>query len=249
MAKRFIVVGHARAGSTFLIERLAGIQGVQTPHVNHEELFNVYEKLFNARTLRLDGSCEVAMLNSFFAGVAGEFVGLKTIPSFHRQWREIASLSDIQFITISRNNVLDCVASMLVCRKSWNWQIPARNLLKQGPMRFSEWFPSRKAQEMILGELLNRLLFDLRELEQLDARHDTISLSCELLSTSNGWPQLDDFFGQPIELQGFRPPTSYRECFTDADVFCDTITTLLKQGSQYDSHIPRVVRELVVAVR
>ena len=51
--KSVLVVGHPRSGSTYLIQYFPPASGAFTPNVNHQELFNVYEKLFNACALRL----------------------------------------------------------------------------------------------------------------------------------------------------------------------------------------------------
>jgi LPS sulfotransferase NodH len=244
--KRFLVVGHPRSGSTFLIQRLARAVGADTPFVNHEELFNVYERLFNGLTLQLDGSSEVGMLQAFLARSTKRIAGLKTIPSFHREWNDIVNIVDLQFITISRRDVLSSIASMLLSEKTHCWEKSAREQLEGQKRQFSEWFRDRRHQEMVLGEMLNRFLFSLRALEQLNARSSTISLYCEDLAGGRfESKQINEYFEQSIVLRGFKSATNYRECFEDADLFRDTVIAFLRSVLQHDSFVPRLIQDLM----
>lgn len=247
MPRKFIVVGHPRSGSTFLIERLALATGADIPPVNHAELFNVYEKLFNTRVLQLDGSSEQALLESYFAGCTQQFAGIKTIPSFHREWAALAALPDVQFITITRTDVLGTIASMLISERLDNWQTPVRQQLGGAKFRFREFFPDARSQEMYLGDLLNRLLFDLRTLERLNAHPNTIAIRCEDMLGSFQSPRLDAYFGQPVLLRGFAAPTSPRECFEDVDEFRRTIVDFLRSTLQYDSAVPPLIHDLIIS--
>lgn len=168
------------------------------------------------------------------------------MPSFHREWQQLTALSDIQYITIVRTDLLGCIASMLVSERTWNWRQPARKQLRSGKAIFSEWFDDRRQLEMFIGELLNRLLFDLRELERLNAKANTIALTCEEMIGTLQSSELDHFFGREVVLQGFNPPTDYRECFEDADLFRETIVTFLRSSVQYDTFIPSVLRTLML---
>jgi hypothetical protein len=209
-------------------------------------LFNVYEKLFNACVLQLDSSDEVAMLRGFFSRSSKRFAGLKTIPSFHRQWSEIAALVDIQFITIARRDVMSCIASMLVSESTRQWRLPARQQLGGTKKRFREWFSDRWELEMALGDCLNRLLFDLRSIERLQARPDTIPLCCEdLVETAYESPAVNDYFDQRIPMRGFKRPTDYHECFVDPDEFRDTVMSFLAKVLHHDRFIPMPIRALL----
>lgn len=246
--KRFLVVGHPRSGSTFLIERLVRAADADAPLVNHKELFNLYERLFNTCVLQLDGSTELGMLRSFFARSTKQFAGLKTIPSFHREWASVAAVPDLQFITISRKDVLSSIASILVSENTRIWDRTAREQLDGRPGNFGHWFRDRREQEMVLGDLINRFLFDTRSIEQLNARPTTIALTCEeLVGDTFRSEQLDEFFGQRMSLRGFRQPTDYRECFEDAPLFHTTIIQFLRSVLQSESFVPACVQELIAA--
>jgi hypothetical protein len=243
--KRFLVVGHPRSGSTFLVEYLALKSGAFTPNVNHQELFNVYERLFNSCALQLDGSDEAGMLQSFFARSTKQFAGLKTIPSFHRQWRDILELPGIQFITIARRDILSSIASMLVSERTRRWDLPGREQLA-GKEQFSLWFRDRRDREMTLGDLLGRLLFDLRSLERLEERPGTIRIRSEdLAGRVYESSELNAFFEQRIPIRGFKRPTDYRELFADPDSFRDMVVEFLANVLRYDTFIPAGVQSLL----
>jgi len=137
---------------------------------------------------------------------------------------------------------------MLISERKRNWNQSAREQLDGTKKLFRDWFRDRHQQEMALGALMNRLLFDLRAIERLTERPGTIALTCEnLVPGPYESQQLNEFFEQTIALRGFKAPTDYRECFEDADVFRETIISFLRSVLQYDSFIPQAVRTLMAA--
>lgn len=244
--KRFIVVGHPRSGSTFLMNRLAMSVDAFTPNVNHEELFNVYERLFNCCVLGLDGSSERGMAEMFFQRSQQRFAGFKTMPSFHHEWQDILASPEIQFITLMRQDFLSCLASTIVSERIFDWRSPAREQLAGQPLKFATLYPTRRKLEIHLGLLLNRLLIDYRCLETLNERPSTIALTTEAL-TDAGFrhDRLDNFFEKPIVLRGFMPPTNYRECFDDPADFRQTVVELMHGFLRHDTRIPEPVASLL----
>ncbi|MEZ6088043.1 MAG: hypothetical protein R3C05_08475 [Pirellulaceae bacterium] len=243
MTKKFIVVAHPRSGSTFLVERIVATVNAHAPHVDHQELFNSYERLFNACALGLDGSDEIATVDGFFASSQSSIALFKTIPSFHFQWNEIASRTDIHFITVQRHDILSTVASILICEHHNEWKRPAREHAADARYLFRDWFKSRRQQEMLLGSIFNRLLFDLRALEVLNGTAGTLVVDSDHFS--NASHDLAATFGQPISFNGYKRLSHFSECFVDADIFRETVLGYLSNIVRKHSSIPRVVEQLL----
>ncbi len=241
--KQFIVAAVPRSGSTFLIQHLARAVDAYVPDVNHRELFNPYEKLFNCHVLRLDGSSEVCILDEFFRRSNRPYAGLKTIPGFHREWSDIAGRQDIQFITLLRKDFLSCAASYIVSDRRFQWEKPSREQLDGRKLVFGDLYATEAKKAVSLGATLGYLLFNYRAIERLNARPDTICLATEdLVQSEPVDSRLREFLGCPITFDGFRAPTHYTECFEDHFYFKVNIVRMLRSLLEFDSQVPQPIQ-------
>jgi hypothetical protein len=245
-SRTFIVAAVPRSGSTFLVKRLAEISQAWVPDVNHYELFNPYEKLFNCAVLHLDSASEVGMLDEFFRRSNQLYAGFKTIPGFHAEWPVISARSDIQFITLTRRDFLSCLASYVVSDRCFRWEQPSREQLNGQPLVFRELYATEERLTSSLGATLAYLLFNYRALETLDTHPQTISLATEDLLENNATSdRLSEFFGNPVRFDGFQAPTHYSECFADYFYYRVTVVRLLRSFLQFDSRIPHSIQALL----
>lgn len=244
--RKFMVVAVPRSGSTFLIKRIAESRDVYLPEVNQFELFNVYEKLYNCHSLRLNVASESQILDGFFSQANRPYAGLKTIPGFHREWPLLMNRPDIQFITLLRCDFLSCLASYIICERQCGWRLSSRQQIGGAPLVFREIYSTEEKLTSWFGATLDYLLYNYRAVEALNALPQTIQLETGMFEQRNQERgRLAEFLGRPISFDGFTTPTHYTECFSDHFFFKVTVKRLLRVFLEFDSAVPRVVQSLL----
>jgi hypothetical protein len=242
---KFILVAQPRSGSTYLIHKLAKALDAHLPDVGHEEIFNPYDKLRNCNGLGIDASSEMRAIDDYFDSVGDGVIGFKTMPMFHREWDGIIGRDDIRFITLYREDVLSALASYVVSEHVFKWLKPSRDQLAGEKVVFENVYKSRKRRERDWVRYIDRWLYELRAINQLNERSDVIPLTTEwLIHPGVSDERLAEFCGRRVTFDDFNAPTHYTECFEDHEFFKQMVLDLFQELTEHQTNVPPQIRKL-----
>jgi len=243
--KKFILVTQPRSGSTYLIHKLADALDAQLPGVNHEEIFNPYDKLRNCKKLGLDASSEMKVVDEFFRKVDFGYIGFKTMPSFHQEWSDVVNRDDVRFITLFRGDVLSGLASYVVNEHLFGWLKPSRDQLAGKKFILENLYANTERRELDFVRYIDRWLFEYREINKLNERADVIPVTTEwLVYPGVSDERLTEFCGKRITFDDFNAPTHYTECFEDHEFFKQVVIDLFKELTEHQTSIPPQILDL-----
>ena len=211
MMKKFCVLTVGRAGSTSLMTVLEKSPDIAVPNKNiscvdnelvHPKNVQEYAKKYSELCGKPIATPD-ELIDGFFAhNASAAYAGFKTMPNRHKNLRAFAARTDIQFITLVRQDVASTVASFLLAMKTDSWR-------RSGEPQQARW----KFDVQQDGPAArSNLAYVLGSLAQLGQVPNAIRLTYEdLCDPKFHSPALDGFFGRPVKLDNPRPPTSASE--------------------------------------
>lgn len=210
-----------RAGSTWLINTIAKLDGVATPSSNvdskdneliHHQTRPSYEQMAGRKFPR-----SAELIEYFFQqNQSAPYVGFKSMPRRHLDAPSFLQRTDVQFISLDRRDVAATVASFLAAMKHHTWRrdggVPAQRLDFESSDR--RWL-TNNVQYVLTTRLA---LIDLP---------GPIALYYEdLCQPGFVSPQLDAYFAQPVPLHGARPATRCSDYVENHEQFTELVASL-----------------------
>ena len=153
---------------------------------------------------------------------ASAYAGFKSMPNRHHDFRAFTSRSDIQFITLVRDDIASTVASFLVAMHTGSWR-------RSGEPQPARWVfePARDGQ--LVRSNLSYVLQSNTALRRIpNAIAFTYEALCDLAFNDEA---MNRFFARQISIDSPRPPThgsSYVENWDEFDNFLKKELALVK---------------------
>lgn len=207
MSRQFCLMTVGRTGSTWLINAIGALPDVVVPSKNvpspdneliHHNTQPGYEKLAGRKFANTN------QLVDFFYHVNREakFAGFKSMPRRHHpDYSGFAQRADVQFITLDRRDIFATAASFLTAIKHRTWRrqggVPPQKLLYE---------PTDERQLQInLGYMARG------RLALLEPRNAIALYYEDLCRPGFSSAELNEYFEQPVALEGAKPPTQTSE--------------------------------------
>lgn len=223
--QRFCVITSGRAGSTWLMDRLAEHDDVALVRrfidSDDDELLNpLHIDAMRTRFGDVAASSSRSLVDGFYRA-AGDwpFAGFKTMPDRHTDDAGFMLRPDIRFIVLLRESLVDTVASFLVAAERHAWRRGAQ------PPACWTFQPAHHPRATGLIDYLLRCQHALRRIP------GAIQLSYEQLCTPGFRSEaLDSFFARPLQFSDAREPTDARRYVSNHAELLEfvraTVTTL-----------------------
>lgn len=220
-AHRFCVLTVGRSGSTSLMNFLGSSPDIALPsgdidcvdnELLHPERAAQYAQEY-AKLCKLPVRTPDELIECFYRHHAGsKYVGFKSMPNRHQDFHAFSLRSDIQFITLVREDVASTVASFQVAMKTGSWR------------RFGEPQPARWVFEPVRDgqRVLGNLGYVLRSNAALRQIPKAIALTYETLcDPAFNNEALNRYFARQISIDNPRPPTHGGSYVENWDEFCN----------------------------
>lgn len=218
---KFCVMTTGRAGSTALMDVLAGGEDVMVPCkqldcVDNELLHPRHIQRYMAhyqRASQLAIQDEMSLIDAFYQSAgAFAYAGFKSMPARHRDLARFVSRADVQFITLTRQDLASTVASFIIAIDQGTWRRDGGE--QQHRLVFGPQYAERA---------LSHLRYVQDSQAQLRALPNSIALEYEdLVQPSFRCDALDDYFGRPIKLKSAKEATkasAYVENWSEFESF------------------------------
>ncbi|HJQ37517.1 MAG TPA: hypothetical protein VKB93_10290 [Thermoanaerobaculia bacterium] len=196
--RRFCLLTTGRTGSTSLMSALAAREDVLVPgklfecpdnELVHPSFVRGYMEWFGARDAG-------ELIERFFEWGTERYAGFKSMPNRHRDYREFIRRTDIQFITLVRDDIASTVASFILAMRTNSWR-------RSGGEQVHTWTFTEADERLVAGNLKYVYTSRLR----LQAIPNAIPLVYEELCDPRfRCDALDEFFERPVRIHDPRPP-------------------------------------------
>lgn len=218
--RKFCLLTSGRAGSTALMDVLAGNSRVATPGadvecVDHELLHPAraadYARFYSARNNTPIRSSS-GLVDAFYASheEAG-WAGFKTMFNRHKDLPDLVGREDIRFITLLRRDIPATVASFMLAMEQGTWR-------REGGPTAQRWTFSEENRERVLSNIA----YVLQSHRIIDSVPNAIALEYEKLCRPDfSSPELDEFFQERIFLPDAKPPVDPATYVSNWDHFQD----------------------------
>lgn len=217
--QRFCVLTVGRAGSTWLMQTLAGFPEVAVPdklepcpdnELLHPQRLAGGLAAYSRRLGRpLTGTDE--LIEGFWAATQEwAYAGFKSMPERHPDFRRFAGREDIRFITLHRRDSLAAAASFVAAKLTGSWE-------RRGGPYPERWTYDPARHRPVLAATLHYVA---QANAALASVPNAIRLSYEeLCEPGFASAELDGLFGRPVRLAHARPPTPASASLANWEVF------------------------------
>jgi hypothetical protein len=221
-----------RSGSTSLMDRLAQFDDIAVPakdvdcrdnELLHHDFWESYCQAYSGLCGKLIYSPQTLIDGFYEFHSQAAYAGFKSMPERHPDLDAFVARTDIQQITLLRDDVASTVASFVIAKVYGTWR------------RFGETQQIKWEFDPADGDaLLGTIKYILRCNAAIKRIPNAIHLSYEALCSPDFCsPQLDDFFARKIQLETPRPPTHGSSYVTNWDKFEELIAQVT-QNQQND---------------
>ncbi len=220
--RRFCVLTVGRSGSTSLMNFLQKFSEIALPcrdiecvdnELLHPEMVAQYVAAY-AKLSKQAIHTPAELIECFYTFHSNSpFSGFKSMPNRHPDFSSFALRSDIQFITLVRDDIASTVASFLVAMNTGSWR-------RSGEPQPARWvFDSVRDGKFVIANLG----YVLKSNAALRRIPNAIALTYETLcDPAFNDESLNRYFGRQIRIDNPRPPThgsSYIENWEEFENF------------------------------
>lgn len=217
-AKCFCLLSTGRAGSTALMRAIGRHPDIATPPANAELLNPRLRIQFTDYVKRLGGdptddSAE-ALLEAFLRlHSSASYIGFKLLPLQLRSFERLVRDPGIQFIVLTRRDLVSHVASWFVARRYDTFRVGTQSVVKQITFG-TEW----------RDDLRRHIRMIQKNVAAMAQVKDAIRLEYEdLCAPGFSCAALNDYFGRSIALESPHPPTDARHYVQDWEHFAEFV--------------------------
>ena len=226
--RRFCLLTSGRAGSTALMDVIAGLDGVAVPAcdvdcIDHELLhparirrYAKYYSFYAAHPIATGSD----LINAFYrCHSQSNWAGFKTMSNRHRDLSHFIARKDIQFITLRRRDIPATVASFMLAMEQNTWR-------RDGGQPQQTWTFSDANKELVLSNLA----FVHQSHRALDELSAAIALDYEdLCEPGFESSELNQYFEASLVLPHPQPPTDASRYVTNWLPFLNFCRATLKE--------------------
>jgi hypothetical protein len=217
-SKKFCLITPGRAASTALMSVLEGYDDIAVPNKNidcknneliQQKVVKLHRRLYGelcGKEIRTNTD----LIEIFFEyNQASPFAGFKTMPMRHKKQPEFLQRQDIQFITLTRDDIPSTVASFIAARLKNTWD-------RKGGAARSKIHIRGISVLMVWGNII----YIRRSLNAINTIKNGIKITYEALCDPDfSNEELNSYFGRTIQLANPVNPTSGADYIENWDWF------------------------------